>query len=138
MKFPTLLFHVSIHIAMFAMPIRIPPCLGYGYPLIVSFLASFFLAHVLLSFLGVQINVEILFAFLVYAFHTMKLQLSSDMVENSSKVLHHHSRLFQRCTQSDGLPLEIISLFLHFLDLLLMKVLSLHEFLLFVSHGIEF
>ena len=107
MNFPSFLFCVSIYIAMFAMPIKILPFFGCGCHLLVSSLAGFFLAHVMLSFLGVQLNVESLLAYLDYAFHTMKEQLSSNMDEMSSKVLHCHSWLFHRDTQPDGLPTKL-------------------------------
>jgi hypothetical protein len=131
MKFPALLFYVStIYIAMFAMPIRIPPFLNCGYYLLFSFLVGFFLAHVLLDFPRFQLIVESLLVCLIYAFHTMKLQLSSNMAENPSKVLHQHPWFFERNTQPDGLPPKLISVFLH-------SLLPLHELFLFLAYGIE-
>jgi hypothetical protein len=136
MKFPSLLFHVPIHITMFEMPIRIPPFLVCGFYPLVSFLVDFFLSHVLLSFPGVQLNVENLLSFLIYAFHTMKLQLSLNIVENSSKVLHHHPWLFERDTQLDCLPPKVKSVLLHSFSLFLPKVFTLHDLFLFVAYGI--
>jgi hypothetical protein len=95
------------------------------------------LAYVLLSLLGVQLNIEILLSCLIYSFHTMKLQLSSNMDKRSSKVLHPHSWLFQRDTQPDGLLPELRSVFLHSLSLFFLKILPLHELLHFVAHGIK-
>jgi len=138
MKFPTRHFHVSIYIEIFERPIRIPPFLCCGCHLLISSLVGFFLAHVMLSFLRVKFNVERLLAFLIYSFHNMKLQLSLDMVENSSKVLHHHSRLFHRGTQLDGLPPELRSVFFHSFYFFLSMILPLHELILLITHGIEF
>jgi hypothetical protein len=134
MKFPTLFYNMPIQITM---NIRIPTFFGCGYHIIVFSLVVFFLALMLLPLLGVQINIKILLIRLIYDFHSKKLQLPSDMVENSSKVLHHHPSLFQRDTQLDGLPLEFRSVFLHPLSSFLLKVLSFHEFLLFVAYGIN-
>jgi hypothetical protein len=90
-NFLALLFRVPIHIPMFAMPIRIPPFLSCGFHILVSFLANFLLAHVSFPLLGVQLNLESFVSSLIYVFHTMKLQLSLDMAEESTKILHHHS-----------------------------------------------
>jgi hypothetical protein len=136
-EFSNTSFGVFIYNAIFAMPIRIPPFLSCGCYLLVSFLVGLFLACVLLSFPGFQLNVESLLSHLIYAFHTMKLQLSSDMAEKSSKVLHHHPWFFEGNTQPDGLPPKLISVFLHSLSLFFLKVLPLHELFLFVAYGIE-
>jgi hypothetical protein len=108
----------SIHITMFAMPIRIPLFFCHDYHLLISSLVGFFLAYILLMpLLGVQLNVERLLSRLIYAFYTKELQLSLNVVKNSSRELHHHPWLIQRDTHIDGLALELISVFLHFLSM---------------------
>jgi hypothetical protein len=137
MKFLALILCVPIHLTMFAMLIRTPPFFGYGYHILVSSLVHLFLSHMLLPLLGVQINIERLLVVLVSDFHTKKLKLFSNMVEKSSKVIHCHPWIFQRDTHLDGIPSELISVLFHPLSLFLLKVLPLHELLLFIAYGIK-
>jgi len=137
MKFPTLLICVPIHIVMFAMPIRILLFSIYGCNLLFIPLSTLFLALVLLSLIGVQLNIESLLSYLTYDFDIEKLQLPTYMAKYPFKLLHHSSLLFQRDTNLNGLFFEFSGILLQSLSLLLSDVLLFHELLIFIASGIE-
>ena len=109
----------------------------FMFKLLIVCFVDFFLEFMFLSLLGLHLNIESHHACLIYAFHTKNMQVPSDMVKQSSKLLHYHYQLFQRKSHPNGLLSKFISILFNSLSPFLSNVFPFYEFLFFVADGIK-